>query len=243
MKVLVVSDVHANLVALEAVLAACPAYDAVWNLGDTVGYGPRPRECVDVMVDHGANPMLAGNHDLACIGAVDLAEFNPVAQIASRWTALQLGLDHRAYLKGLPAMTTAAGYTLAHGSPRAPIWEYVTSVAIATDNFAYFDTDVCLIGHSHIALYAVLREDQSTAEIRSLRDGETLDLLTARYLVNPGSVGQPRDRDPRAAYAVLDTDRGTLTAYRVDYDVAKTQREMVLADLPDILITRLSVGM
>ena len=243
MKVLVVSDVHANLIALEAVLAACPAYDAVWNLGDTVGYGPRPRECLDLMVDHGANPTLVGNHDLACIGAVDLAEFNPVAQIASRWTALQLGLDHRAYLKGLPAMTTACGYTLAHGSPRAPIWEYVASAAIATENFAYFETDVCLIGHTHIAMYAVLREDQPTAEIQSLRDGETLDLHGARFLVNPGSVGQPRDRDPRAAYAVLDTDRGTLTGYRVEYDIAKTQRQMALADLPDLLITRLSVGM
>jgi diadenosine tetraphosphatase ApaH/serine/threonine PP2A family protein phosphatase len=243
MKVLIVSDVHANLVALEAVMADCVPYDALWNIGDTIGYGPRPRECLDLMVDRGANPVLVGNHDLACIGEVDLAEFNPVAQIASRWTALQLGLDHRAYLKGLPAMTTAAGYTLAHGSPRAPIWEYVTNIAIATENFAHFETDVCFIGHTHIAMYAMLREDQPLAEIHSLRDGETLDLLKARYLVNPGSVGQPRDRDPRAAYAVLDTERGTVTGHRVEYDIAKTQRQMALANLPDVLITRLSVGM
>ena len=243
MKVLIVSDVHANQVAFEAVLAACRTFDALWNVGDTVGYGPRPRECLDLMVDHRADPALAGNHDLACIGELDLAEFNPVAQIASRWTALQLGEDHRAYLKGLPATTLAAGYTLAHGSPRAPVWEYVTDAVIATDNFAFFDTDVCFIGHTHLAMYAALKEGQAVADVQPLRDGDTLDLLTARYLVNPGSVGQPRDRDPRAAYAILDTDHGTVTAHRVDYDIAKTQRQMALANLPDVLITRLSHGM
>lgn len=243
MKALVVSDIHANLVALEAVLAAAPSYDAIWNIGDTIGYGPRPRECLDLMVDRFATPALVGNHDLACIGDVDLTEFNPVAQIASRWTALQLGMDHRAYLKNLPAMTTANGYTLAHGSPRAPIWEYITSAAIATDNFGFFDTDVCFIGHTHIAMYAALREGQTTADVHPLRDGETLDLLQARYIVNPGSVGQPRDRDPRAAYAILDTDRGTVTAHRVEYDIALTQRQMALANLPDVLVARLAHGM
>jgi diadenosine tetraphosphatase ApaH/serine/threonine PP2A family protein phosphatase len=243
MKVLLISDIHANLVALEAVLAACPAHDAIWNIGDTIGYGPRPRECLDLMVDLGASPVLVGNHDLACLGEVDLTEFNPVAQAATRWTALQLGMDHRAYLMDLPAMTAVSGYTLAHGSPRAPVWEYVTSAPIATENFTFFDTDACFIGHTHIAMYATLREGESAAEVFSLRSGETLDLLKARYMINPGSVGQPRDRDPRAAYAVLDTDRGTFTAHRVEYDIAKTQRQMALANLPDILITRLSLGM
>jgi diadenosine tetraphosphatase ApaH/serine/threonine PP2A family protein phosphatase len=195
------------------------------------------------MVDLGAGPVLVGNHDLACLGEVDLAEFNPVAQAATRWTALQLGMDHRAYLMDLPALTTVCGYTLAHGSPRAPVWEYVTSAPIATDNFGFFDTDACFVGHTHIAMYAMLHEDDSEAEVFSLRSGETLDLLKARYIINPGSVGQPRDRDPRAAYALLDTDRGTFTAYRVEYDIAKTQRQMALANLPDILITRLSLGM
>jgi diadenosine tetraphosphatase ApaH/serine/threonine PP2A family protein phosphatase len=242
-KVLVLSDVHANLIALEAVLRDAKGYEAIWNIGDTVGYGPRPRECLDLMVDHGANPVLVGNHDLACLGELDLTEFNPVAQVASRWTALQLGLEHRAYLKDLPAMTASEGFTLAHGSPRAPIWEYVTSAAIASENFLYFDTNVCLIGHTHIAMFAVLRTDETQAEIYQFRDGTTLDLLQARYIVNPGSVGQPRDRDPRAAYAMLDTDRGTITAHRVEYDVATTQRQMALANLPDVLIARLAHGM
>lgn len=242
MNILIVSDIHSNLVALDAVLADVPSFDAIWNIGDTIGYGPRPRECLDRMVDLFANPVLVGNHDLACIGEVDVAEFNPVAQVASRWTALQLGMDHRAYLQDLPAITTVNGYTLAHGSPRSPIWEYVTSVAIATENFACFDTDACFIGHTHIAMYALLKEDSPTAEIHPLRPGDTLDLLKGRYLINPGSVGQPRDRDPRAAYAVLDTSRGLLTAHRVEYDVAATQRQMALASLPDGLITRLAHG-
>jgi diadenosine tetraphosphatase ApaH/serine/threonine PP2A family protein phosphatase len=242
-KVLLISDIHANLVALEAVLASCTEFDAVWNLGDTIGYGPRPRECLDRMVDLFANPVLVGNHDLACIGEVDIAEFNPVAQVASRWTSLQLGMDHRAYLRDLPAITKAEGYTLAHGSPRSPIWEYVTNVAIATENFESFDTDVCFIGHTHIAMYAILKDGATTAEIHPLRHGETLDLLTGRFLVNPGSVGQPRDRDSRAAYAVLDTDRGLLTAHRVQYDIATTQRQMAMASLPDVLISRLAHGM
>ena len=243
MKVLIVSDIHANLVAIEAVLAAASSVDAVWNVGDTIGYGPRPRECLDLMADRLANPSLVGNHDLACIGEIDLGEFNPVAQTAARWTTRQLDLHHRAYLKGLPAKTVAAGYSLAHGSPRAPVWEYVTNAAVATANFPYFDTDVCFIGHTHLAMYALLRGGETVAEVQPLRDGDTIDLQAGRYLINPGSVGQPRDRDPRAAYALLDTERATVTGHRVSYDITRTQRQMALANLPDILISRLSVGM
>lgn len=242
MKVLLVSDIHANLVALEAVLAACPRFDALWNLGDTVGYGPRPRECLDLMIDLGASPSLVGNHDLACLGRIDLADFNPVARSASRWTARQLGEDHRAYLEGLPPKTVASGYALAHGSPRSPIWEYVTSIQVATENFAHFDAGTCFIGHTHVAMSATMRPGARAAIIQPLQDGDTLDLTTARLLVNPGSVGQPRDRDPRAAYALLDTDRRTLTAHRVAYDIGATQRQMALANLPEALIGRLSLG-
>lgn len=242
MKALLVSDIHANLVALEAVLDAAPVVDAIWNIGDIVGYGPRPRECLDRLIDLGADPSLVGNHDLACIGELDLAAFNPVAQIASRWTALQLGIDHRAYLKGLPVMTVSAGFALAHGSPRAPIWEYVTSDEIATDNFLFFEEPVCFIGHTHIAMFAALGDEGASARVSGLGDGQVLDLLEARFLVNPGSVGQPRDGDPRAAYAVLDTEQGTVTGYRVEYHVGKTQRQMALVNLPDVLISRLSAG-
>lgn len=243
MKVLLFSDIHANLAALEAVLADAGEWDAVWNLGDTVGYGPKPRECLDKMVDLFANPVLVGNHDLACIGEVDVSEFNPVAQLAARWTSLQLGMDHRAYLNALPAVTISGAYTLAHGSPRSPVWEYVTTPQIAAENFAFFDTDVCFIGHTHIAMYALVREGSDDVEVGPLADDQTVDLLAGRYLINPGSVGQPRDRDPRAAYAILDTDMGSLTAHRVAYDVALTQKQMAMANLPDVLIARLAHGM
>jgi diadenosine tetraphosphatase ApaH/serine/threonine PP2A family protein phosphatase len=242
-KVLLISDIHANLVALEAVLADAGECDAIWNLGDTVGYGARPRECLDKMVDIFANPVLVGNHDLACIGEVDISEFNPVAQMAARWTALQLGMDHRAYLNALPAVTIAGAYTLAHGSPRSPVWEYVTTAQIATENFEFFDTDVCFIGHTHVAMYALLREGEEIAEVWALQPDQHLDLLAGRYLINPGSVGQPRDRDPRAAYAILDTDIGSFTAKRVEYDIPTTQRQMAMANLPEVLITRLAHGM
>ncbi|MGI8478194.1 MAG: metallophosphoesterase family protein [Thermomicrobiales bacterium] len=242
MRILLVSDIHSNLVALEAVLAHCPEFDAIWNIGDTIGYGPKPRECIDRLVDLFANPVLVGNHDLACIGEVDPAEFNPIAQIAARWTALQLGMDHRAYLQELPALTVAEGITLAHGSPRSPVWEYVTNASIATENFACFESELCVIGHTHIAMFAHLRDGADAAEIYPLRPREPLDLDVGRFILNPGSVGQPRDRDPRAAYALLDTDRGVVTGFRVDYDISATQRQMALANLPDVLISRLNHG-
>lgn len=243
MKVLLLSDIHANLSALDAVLEDAGEWDAVWNLGDTVGYGPKPRECLDKMVDLYANPVLVGNHDLACIGEVDISEFNPVAQMAARWTSLQLGMDHRAYLNALPAVTISGAYTLAHGSPRSPVWEYVTTPQNATENFEFFDTDVCFIGHTHIAMYAILREGHEMAEVFPLKDGDVLDLLAGRYLINPGSVGQPRDRDPRAAYAILDTDVGSVVSKRVEYDIATTQKQMAMANLPEVLISRLAHGM
>ncbi len=242
MKVLILTDVHANLVALDAVLEDAGTVDALWNLGDTVGYGPRPRECLDVMMDREAHPALVGNHDLACLGSLNLAEFNPVARAAAQWTANQLSHEHTTYLTALPPMTTANGYTLAHGSPRAPVWEYVTSAAVATENFAHFNTNVCLIGHTHVAMFAELPQGQAVAEAQRFRDGEMLDLSRARFMVNPGSVGQPRDRDPRAAYAILDTGRGTITAHRVEYDIRVTQHQMAQAGLPEILSHRLAYG-
>lgn len=242
MKVLIVSDVHANLVALDAVLADAGSIDGLWNLGDTIGYGPRPRECLNLMMDLQANPALVGNHDLACLGLLDLSEFNPVARAAAEWTALQLFTEQSAYLSSLQPMLLAHGFTLAHGSPRGPVWEYVTSAGVATQNFAHFETNVCLIGHTHVAMYAELRQGQTGADVRRLRDGETLDLSSARFIVNPGSVGQPRDRDPRAAYAILDVEQGTLRVHRVEYDISATQQQMAQAGLPEILSHRLAYG-
>jgi predicted phosphodiesterase len=241
-RILVLSDIHANLVALEAVLAAAGDVDAIWNLGDTVGYGPRPEECVRRTVELAMHPILAGNHDLACIGQLDTSDFNPVARQAAEWTAARLSPASRQLLGSIPSLTTVESATLAHGSPRDPVWEYVVDEFTAHDNFHRFDTPLCLIGHSHIALYAELAPGSDQAVLGVLAAGDTLDLSRGRFLINPGSVGQPRDRDPRAAYAILDLGQGTITAHRVAYTVAATQRDMIAAGLPARLIHRLALG-
>ncbi|MDP9362759.1 MAG: metallophosphatase family protein [Chloroflexota bacterium] len=242
MRVLLVSDVHGNVVALEAVLAASPPFDALWNLGDTVGYGPRPAECLALLRDRGAAPMLAGNHDLAAVGKLDLAEFNSAARLAARWTAGRLAPADREALANLPSATTVDGFTLAHGSPRGPVWEYVLDAATATAQFDHFRTSVCFIGHTHVALRAFSNGGSKRAVIKPLRPEETVDLSAGRQLVNPGSVGQPRDGDPRAAFTTIDTERGILVAHRVPYDVGVTQRQMEEAALPPSLIARLARG-
>lgn len=242
-RILIVSDIHANLVALTAVLEKAGPLDAVWNLGDTVGYGPRPRECIELMMELHANPSLTGNHDLACIGGISIQDFNHVAKWAAQWTSAELRDEHRSYLGSLPAMISIDDLTLAHASPREPVWEYIDSVPIATVNFQHFDSTACLVGHTHRAMIATLSAEQTEATIRPLRDGDVVQLDEGRCLINPGSVGQPRDRDPRAAFGILDTCNRTFAAHRVPYNISETQRQMEAAGLPDLLIARLSMGM
>ena len=242
MRVLILTDIHANLEALESVLAdASGHYDQIWNLGDTVGYGPNPVECLERM-----NPIaavqLAGNHDLACAGAASTANFNPIAQAAANWTAERLSPEVRAELAARPSRVDLDGITLAHGSPRDPVWEYVLDPVSATANMLHVEGDLCFVGHSHVAMLAIIRPGDKNASIFPLAEGETVDVQLGRLLVNPGSVGQPRDGDPRAAYALLDTDRQTVVGRRIAYDVSTTQAKMKEAGLPERLATRLSSG-
>ena len=244
MRIVVVSDIHSNLVALETVLAAAGSYDALWCLGDTIGYGPRPNECVALMRQH-ATIAITGNHDLACLGKIDLRDFNPDARKANIWNGDQLSAEHRAWLESLPPATPVdERFTLAHGSPREPIWEYLLSTEQATANFALFTQEVCLIGHSHVQLGFRTTPGSERSE-RFLPDrSRTVELDgTTRFLINPGSVGQPRDQDPRAAYVVIDTDAASIRFNRVEYDIAKTQRQMAEHNLPPALIRRLEFGM
>jgi predicted phosphodiesterase len=243
MRILIVSDIHSNLVALETVLAVAGAYDQLWNLGDTIGYGPRPNECVAAVED--ASVLIAGNHDLASLGKVNLNDFNPDARTANIWNGEQLTPENRALLEALPPRSDIDAQFLAvHASPREPIWEYLLTQEQARDNFKLFDTQACLIGHSHVPLVFWLHPDGRVEGPAVVDDGRTIELQSdTRYFFNPGSVGQPRNQDPRAAYAILDTDAGAITFHRIEYDVAQTQRQMTDAKLPIALIRRLEYGM
>lgn len=242
MRILIVSDIHGNLSALEAVLTAAGSVDAVWNLGDTVGYGPYPAECLDRMVDVGADVALLGNHDAAAVGMLSLEEFNPVARAATLWTARQLSDGQRALLQSLPPFSRIEPYLFVHGSPRHPIWEYVYSAAVAKACFAVFDDETCFLGHTHIQLFISEQMADAGEEPQLPRDGDAISLDDGRFIINPGSVGQPRDGNPDAAFALLELERQRVTFRRVPYDIEATQAAMRAAGLPTPLITRLSAG-
>jgi diadenosine tetraphosphatase ApaH/serine/threonine PP2A family protein phosphatase len=244
MRTLVLSDIHANLSALEAVLAdAAGRWERVWFLGDLVGYGPDPNECAERL--RGLDPAVAlsGNHDWAVLDKLDTEDFNTDARKAVRWTRRALTGDNLNYLDTLPPMRVEPPFTLVHASPRHPIWEYILDLPTALENFDHFDTPRCLVGHSHIpALFAL---DEQTAELTFylVSDGEVIDLSRGRLILNPGSVGQPRDGDPRASYALLNDEALTWELRRVAYDIAETQRRMREARLPNRLVERLEYGL
>ena len=244
MRIGIISDIHANLVALEKVLQVMGPVDKLWCLGDVVGYGPDPNESIACLL---AQPnleiCLTGNHDWAALGKIDLADFNPEARQAALWTREQLTKESEKFLRERPdKIVHDKEFTLTHASPRQPIWEYITTTAIATTNFSHFDTPICLVGHTHVpAVYALA--DQSIVRDQTPTDSLSLSLRDGRrFIVNPGSVGQPRDSDPRAAYAVWDGEHGTLSFRRVEYDIAATQERMHKAGLPARLILRLNYG-
>lgn len=243
MRIVLVSDIHSNAAALEAVRAALPAYDELWCLGDTIGYGPEPNECVDQMRAL-ARHVLTGNHDLASLGLVSLVDFNALARSANLWNNEQLQPEQRAFMQDLPAHLPLPQeqVTLAHASPRDPIWEYILDPQTARANLSHFDTPLCFVGHTHVPMVFALH-GSGEIEFRRGTPGEIVQLAPeSRYIINPGSVGQPRDGDPRAAYAVWDTEARTLRFNRVQYDIVATQRKMQAAGLPELLAERLSFG-
>ena len=244
MRALIVSDIHSNLEALQSVVRDAEdrgGFDAVWCVGDIVGYGPDPGGCIDLLRSH-PHAAIAGNHDLAAIGAVGVETFNPHAAAAARWTANALTDEHRAYLHALPLTLECGAFTLAHGSPLDPVWEYflpqTMHPAALQQSFRRFTTPHCLVGHSHIPL--VCREVDMT--FRLFPEGEMLGLASERLVLNPGSVGQPRDGDPRSSYALYDSAAGTIGRFRTPYAVEVTQEKMRRAGLPEYLAARLSRG-
>ncbi len=241
MKVLVMSDIHGNRTALEAVLEAVGSVDAVWCLGDIIGYGPDPNDCVSIIKDIPNLICLRGNHDSAVIGLTERTKFNHSAQKVLEWTDDQLNPVHRQYLLSLSPQVEVDDVTLAHGSPRDPTWEYIMDVYTATANFDYFTTSHCFIGHSHLPVLYYLKNGKDLANVTFVYPGDKTRLPES-CIINPGSVGQPRDHDPRAAFTIFDTEEKTWAQHRVNYDIVEVQERMSQAGLPDEYIQRLDLG-
>jgi diadenosine tetraphosphatase ApaH/serine/threonine PP2A family protein phosphatase len=242
MRILVISDIHANYTALEAVLNDAGAVDETWCLGDLVGYGPDPNAVVERIRDLPQLTCLSGNHDVAVIGKMPFDVFNGDARRSLYWQEKVLTADNLAFLRSLPQTAQVRGeVTLSHGGPRDPLWEYVLNTFSARVNFASFDTPWCFVGHSHIQSIFRWNEKNQRVTIETLPPGEALS-LTPRLILNPGSVGQPRDRDPRAAYAIYDSEAQTWEPRRVAYNIAEVQERIRAAGLPEKHAIRLAEG-
>jgi diadenosine tetraphosphatase ApaH/serine/threonine PP2A family protein phosphatase len=241
MRVAVISDIHGNFHALEAVLAEIDreAPDEVWCLGDLVGYGPQPNECCTT-VSSRADVCLAGNHDLGVLGSIDLADFSHDASRSALWTREQLEDGVRDWLAGLEPAAERDGADLFPASARDPVWEYILSGEAAAATLQLTEAPVVLVGHTHVALAIELDGNRLSGGMA--RAGKDVDLDGSRWLLNPGSVGQPRDGDPRAAYLLLDLDAGRGSFRRVEYAIDRTQSEIRDRGLPATLAERLAVG-
>jgi len=266
MRYAILSDIHANLAAFRAVLDSLEAVDRIWCLGDVVGYGPDPNECIELLRSQ-PHIAVAGNHDWAVIGEISLSEFNSDARHVCEWTREQLTPENQMYLTQLPTTIVQGNFTLVHGSPREPVWEYLLYPRAAQQNFAYFQTDYCLVGHTHVPtvfqgpllaervdgsatrpfhqILNGLRQNRSVEQDLPealIRPDAPLHLGVRRLIINPGSVGQPRDGNPYASYAIYDTETNAIEYHRVSYPVEETQARMEAVGLAPRLISRLSLG-
>ena len=242
MRVAAISDVHANLPALEAVLAATEAagVEETWCLGDVVGYGVEPDACADLVRER-CDVCLVGNHDLAVLGALDVASFSEAAAVAVEWTRENVRESTLEFLRELEPQGERGGLGLFHASPRDPVWEYVLSREQASAGMDAHPLRIGLIGHSHVALFFT-RSGNRTSRGAQASDGALLDLSRDAWLVNPGSVGQPRDGDPRAAWLEIDTEAETACFHRVPYEIERAAAPIAAAGLPKRLADRLYAG-
>jgi len=237
MKILVFSDIHSNLTAFEEVLAAAGNVDAYWCLGDIVGYGPDPNECIARVRDLPNLICVRGNHDAATLGKVDQQTFNHEASLAITWTKRHLNAESQEYLLSLPEKLVINDVTIVHGSPRNPVWDYVMDFMTAVRMFQFFDTGICLLGHTHVP--AIWNEkDAPKAPVMDFQKTKIL----SKTILNPGSVGQPRDHDPRASYAIFDPDERTWELRRVSYDIESVQARVKKSGLPWRHAMRLAEG-
>lgn len=239
----IIADIHANLEAFTAVLedmARRGGVEELWCLGDVVGYGPDPHRCIELLRQYN-HICVAGNHDWAATGKIDTTAFNPDAAAACHWTEQQLSPEDKKYLDGLPLTIERDDFTIVHGSPREPIWEYILSTSIARENFPLLPSKYCLVGHTHVPM--VFREEDGSCSSNYLQPNIGLVLGKSRLIINPGGVGQPRDNDPRASYAIYDSETGVIRLYRIPYDIGATQDKMMQKNLPIHLVTRLQHGL
>ena len=254
LRLAIISDIHANLPALEAVLASIEeaAVDELWCLGDVVGYGAQPDECARLVSEH-CSLCLVGNHDLAVLDELDVSAFSPAAAAAVRWTRDVAKDATLEFLRRLEPADESHEVALYHASPRDPVWEYVLWPDQAAECIGIQAARVSLVGHSHVALFFVMPENQGppgrSAELLDAArgaqagGGTRLNLSEGRWLANPGSVGQPRDGDPRASYVLYDQSAATFTWHRVGYDITAAQQAISEAGLPPWLAERLTQGM
>jgi predicted phosphodiesterase len=242
MRIALLSDVHGNLPAFEAVLADddVETVDAIWCLGDLVGYGAQPDGCVELARQR-CDLTLAGNHDLVVTGDIPIADFSPSAAAAARWTKETIAAETLDFLKGLKPSDPGREPALFHASPRDPVWEYVLSTWQAEECLETMDARVAAVGHSHVALW-FMRDEDGKVSGATADAGYEQDLSDGRWLVNPGGVGQPRDGDPRAAWLLLDTSTWIATWRRVEYPIEQAARAIEEAGLPRVLAQRLYNG-
>ncbi|NIS80801.1 MAG: metallophosphoesterase [Anaerolineales bacterium] len=241
MIILVISDIHANINALEAVLDVADSYEAVWCLGDLVGYGPDPNECIERVRALPELLCLIGNHDQAAMGMIPLSRFNREAGAIAAWTRQVLTQENIDFLRSLPSKITFDNFTLAHGSPNQPVWEYILDQHTADRSFDSLKTDYGLVGHTHLPVIFHRPDGDAFAKSKYVQWEKNMP-IAPKMILNPGSVGQPRDRDPRASFAILDTQTLTWEMRRIAYDIAQVQMRILDAGLPERQALRLTAG-
>jgi diadenosine tetraphosphatase ApaH/serine/threonine PP2A family protein phosphatase len=243
MRILIISDIHANFTAFETVLKDAEGeWDFVWCLGDVVGYGPDPNECVEKLKTM-PHLCLAGNHDWAALGRLDVRTFNPDARRAVEWTQETLTPENTKFLEALPVTFVIGDYTLVHASPREPVWEYILEPLIAALNFPHFETPYCFVGHTHQPVIYTMVDENGDTHSASPQYRQPHNLNGKRQIINPGSIGQPRDQNPDSAYGILDMATGIFEHRRIPYDIKSVQARMRDYKMPDRLITRLEHGL
>jgi predicted phosphodiesterase len=242
MRTLIISDVHANLTALNAVLEDAGEFSRVWCLGDLVGYGPDPNQCIERVSALPDLQCVKGNHDAAILGEIETFAFNYEARASLAWLETELSAANRDWLSGLDERIAFGEVTLTHGSPRNPVWEYVLDLSTARQNMRQFDTPICLVGHTHLPCIFHMEGENPLSTRQLLMAQDEPFKLEHKSIVNPGSVGQPRDHDPRSAYLIYDDEDESWTFRRVAYDVTQVQERILAAGLPKRHAYRLEEG-